>query len=182
MFGQHIVDVTRRNSDMAETMPKHETDYAYATPRSWKNLRDSLCIAEAINAPLPIRRQLMTGFVGKDAASAFAKYMSDLDLIDIEEAIANPMAFTHDKKRADLTVSLLTSVVSAIEKNYTPDRLENAIVLFCDNVAQQRADLVSTQLRHLARTRGDDKFTPKAAESIRKFGERFPEALKRRKK
>ena len=181
MFGEHIVTFTDRHSDMKNTKPTSESDYAYATPRSWKNLRDALCVAESVGAPIPIKRQLMDGFVGKQPGSAFAKYLSELDLIDVEDAIANPTKFQHEKKRADLTVALLTSTVSALEKNYSPQRLENAIALFCDNVANSAADLVMTQLRHLCQTRGEDSLTKPAVESITKFGQRFPEALKRKK-
>jgi hypothetical protein len=181
MIGQHIVDFTRRNSELASTVPTAEDDYAYATPRSWKNLRDALCVAEKLDAPIPIRRQLMEGFVGREPAKAFAKYVSDLDLIDVEDAIASPMQYRHDKKRPDLTVSLLCSVVSALEHNYTQDRLTNAIELFCDNIAGSAADAVMTQLRHLVATKGNDRLSAEAAESIKKFGARIPDAVKRRK-
>lgn len=183
MIGQHIVDFTRRNSEMAETSPSREDDYAYATPRSWKNLRDALCIAEKLDAPIPIRRSLMEGFIGREPAKAFAKYMSELDLIDVEDAIANPMKFKHDKKRPDLTVSLLCSTVTALERNYTEERLTNAIALFCDNIANDAADQVMTQFRALVATKGEDqRLSKEAADSIKRFGARFPDAVKRRKK
>jgi hypothetical protein len=182
MFGEYIVQFTDRHSDMAETVPEHETDYAYATPRTWKQLRDALCVAEAISAPVTIKRQLMDGYVGKRAGGALAKYINELDLIDVEEAIANPSSFKHDRKRPDLTVALLTSVVSALEKNYSPERLENSVSLFCDNVAHDAADLVMSQLRHLCATRGEEKLTAGATKSIKEFGDRIPERLKRLKK
>ena len=181
MFGRMITDFTDRNAEMQETRPEHESDYAYATPRTWHKLRDALCVAEAVGAPVALQRQLMDGLVGKRAGSAFAQYRNNLDLIDIEEAIREPSKFKHDKKRADLTVALLTSVVSALEREYTEERLTNAVSLFCDNVANDAADLVMTQLRHLVSTRGENKLSKEATESIKRFGDRIPEKLKRAK-
>jgi hypothetical protein len=78
-------------------------------------------------------------------------------------------------------VALLTSVVSALEREYTEERLTNAVSLFCDNVANDAADLVMTQLRHLVSTRGENKLSKEATESIKRFGDRIPEKLKRAK-
>lgn len=182
LWGEHIVNFTDRHSEMAETDPKDDNDYAYATPRSWKNLRDALCVAECVGAPLNIKRQLMDGFVGSTVGATFAKYINELDLIDVEEALANPLDCKLDKKRRDLVVSLLASTVTAVTKNYTPDRLEAGLILFVDNIANTHADLVSGYLKSLLMAKGEDKWTQKMQETIARFGKRFPDALKRRTK
>ena len=129
-WGTLIRDFRRRNTDMKSTRPKDESDYSYATQRTWHRLREALCVAENINAPMAIWKMLSEGFVGKQASNQFWKYRNELDLINVEEALKNPELYKDDKNRPDLTLALVTSTVDALRNNYSADRLASAFTLF----------------------------------------------------
>ena len=178
-WGTLIRDFRRRNTDMKSTRPKDESDYSYATQRTWHRLREALCVAENINAPMAIWKMLSEGFVGKQASKQFWKYRNELDLIDVEEALKNPELYKDDKNRPDLTLALVTSTVDALRNNYSADRLTAAFTLFM-KVSETRADLVCNQLGSLGRTKPDtEKFNDEHKKILRDFGAKFPQKVKR---
>jgi hypothetical protein len=178
-WGTLIRDFRNRNTDMKTTRPTDESDYSYATQRTWHRLREALCVAENINAPLPILKILSVGMVGKQASKQFWKYRADLDLINVEDALKNPSTFKEDKQRPDLTIALVQSTVDALKKNYSAERLTQAFTLFI-HVAETRADVVCTQLKSLGLTKpSGEKFTDEHKKLISSFAAKFPEKVKR---
>jgi len=110
------------------------------------------------------------------------QFLSQLDLVDVEEVLAGNKEFKHDKKRADLTVTLLTSVVTAVKQKYSEDRMDAAVELFCGNVGKDTADLVFTQLRHLVEARPDGvPLSKKSIGAIKQFGDRIPPEFRKKK-
>jgi len=181
--GASIVAYTNKNSGELVSVPKSDEEMAFPTPRTWKYLRDCLAAATAVNAPKPIMSKIAYGLVGKQTGSNYIRFVGQQDLVDPETAIKEPDVFKHDKKRADLTVTLLTSVVTCIKREYSQERMDSAIELFCKNIGQDTADLVFTQLRHLVEARPEGTALSKAAiASITEFGKRIPDHLKVKKK
>jgi hypothetical protein len=181
-MGSLIVSYTNKNSNDRIAIPTNDDEKAFATPRTWKYLRDALCVAESLDAPSDIKKELSVGLVGKQTGKNFMQYYDQRDLIDVEAALSNPSSFKHDKRRADLTVTLLTTVVTEIKRQYSDSRMDAAVELFCSNVGKDTADLVLTQLRHLVEARPDNMpLSKKSLASISEFGKRIPDHLKRKK-
>jgi len=182
MVGANIVSYCRKNSNERIAVPKDDTEMAYPTPRTWKYLRDALAAAESVAAPADVRKDICIGMVGKTAGRNVMQYLSQLDLVDPEEVLAGRKQFKHDRKRADLTVTLLTSVVTAIKQQYSEDRMDAAVELFCTNVGKDTADLVFTQLRHLVEARPDGvPLSKKSLAAIKQFGDRIPPEFRKKK-
>ena len=182
LMGSIIVGYTNKNSNERIVVPDNDEEKAFATPRTWKYLRDALCVAEALEAPADIRKHLSVGLVGKQTGRNFMQYYDQRDLIDVEAVLKNPSSFKHDKKRADLTLTLLTTVVTEVKRQYSEERMDAAIDLFCANVGKDTADLVFTQLRHLVEARPEGTAISKKSLSILSdFKKRIPEHLLRKK-
>jgi hypothetical protein len=182
MIGANLVSYCRRNSNERIAVPKDDTEMAYPTPRSWKFLRDALAAAASVEAPTDIQREICVGMVGKTTGRNVMQYLSQLDLVDPEEVLAGRKEFKHDKKRADLTVTLLTSVVTAVKQQYSEDRMDSAVELFCSNVGKDTADLVFTQLRHLVEARPEGMpLSKKSLAAIKQFGDRIPAEFRKKK-
>jgi hypothetical protein len=181
-FGALAVSYTRKNSNERINVPKNEEEKAYATPRTWKYLRDALAAAKSVNAPPVIQKQIAMGMVGKQIGMNFMQFIDQRDLVDPEEVLAGNKTFRHDKKRPDLTVTLLTSVVTAIKQQYSETRMDAAIDLFCKNVGKDTADLVLTQLRHLVQARPEGmKLSKVSLAALSEFGDRIPAHLRKKK-
>lgn len=181
-LGAAIISYCRKNSGEVIAVPKNDEEMAFASPRTWKYLRDALAAAISVDAPANIRTKIANGLVGKTTGSNFVRWMDQRDLADPEEILAGTKEFRHDKKRADLTVTLLASVVTAVKRKYTEDRMDAAVQLFCGNVGKDTADLVFTQLRHLVEARPDGTaLSRKSIAAITEFGKRIPDHLRKKK-
>ena len=181
-FGALIVSYTRKNSNERIMVPQNDEEMAFATPRSWKFLRDALAAAESVGAPANIKKNLAVGMVGKQVGRNLMQFIDQFDLVDPEEVLAGTKTFKHSKARADLTVTLMTSIVTAIKQQYTESRMDAAVELFCANLGKETADLVFTQLRHLVEARPDGTpLSKKSLAAIAEFGKRIPDHLRRKK-
>jgi hypothetical protein len=110
------------------------------------------------------------------------QFIDQRDLVDVEEVLAGRKTFKHDKKRADLTVTLLVSTVTAIKNQYSESRMDAAVDLFCKNIGKDTADLVFTQLKHLVKARPDGtKLSSKSLAAISEFGDRIPAEFRKKK-
>jgi hypothetical protein len=182
MFGSAITSYTDKNSAERIVKPDGDEVMAYATPRTWRWCRDALAAAESCGAPNHIKKAIAVAIVGKTTGRNVFQFIEQRDLVDPEEVLAGRKVFKHDRTRADLTVTLLCSVVTAVKNNYSSDRMDAAVDLFCNNVGQDTADLVFTQLRHLIEGRPEGTGLSKAClASIGEFGKRIPAELRKRK-
>jgi len=162
-MGGLITGYLRKNpNDRIHKKPGEEI-MAFATPRSWDWLRDGLAVAQAVNAPANIQREIACALVGDVTGKMFMQYVSQRDLVDPEEVLSGGKKFKHDPKRTDLTLTLLTSVVTCIRQRYSAERMDAAVELFCRNIAKDSVALVLTQLRHLANSRPEGTTLSKAS-------------------
>jgi hypothetical protein len=182
MVGANLVSYFRRNSNDRISIPKGDEEYAYCTPRSAKYLRDALAAAASVNAPEDIKKDICIGMVGKTVGRNIMQFLAQLDLVDPEEVLSGKKQFKHNKTRADLTVTLMTSVVTAVKQHYSEDRMDAAVELFCSNIGQDTADLVFTQLRHLVEARPEGlPLSKKSLAAIKQFGDRIPPQFRKKK-
>lgn len=181
-FGALLVTYTNKNSGDWLRIPESDEELSFPTPRSLKYLRDALAAARSVDAPANIMRQIAQGWVGKTTGANIIQFWDQRDLVDPEEVLAGTKTFKHDKKRPDLTVTLLTSLVTAVKRNYTQERMTAAVCLFCNNVGNDTADLVLTQLRHLVNARPEGSaLSAEAMAALKSFGKRIPDNLKKKK-
>jgi hypothetical protein len=181
-FGALIVSYCRKNSGDRLRVPDNDEEKAFSTPRTLKYLRDALAAAKSVGAPSIIERNICTGMVGKQVGQGLMQFIAQRDLVDPEEVLAGTKEFKHDKKRPDLTVTLLTSVVTCIKQQYSEARMDAAVDLFCKNLGKDTADLVLAQLRFLMQARPEGiKLSKRALASIAEFGDRIPPHLRKKK-
>jgi hypothetical protein len=182
MFGTAITSYTDKNSAERIAKPEGDEVMAYATPRTWRWCRDALAAAESCGAPKTVKKDIAVALVGRTTGRNLMQFIEQRDLVDPEEVLANRKTFKHDKTRPDLTVTLLVSVVTAIKTQYSESRMDAAVELFCNNVGQDTADLVFTQLRHLIEGRPEGtELTKKSLAAIGEFGKRIPAEMRKRK-
>lgn len=182
-WGHLITGYLRKNSNDRELVSDGDDENAYPTPRSWHTLRDILAAADSVEAPGHVQAKLAHGCVGKQVGANFLRYVSQLDLVDVEAVLKGEKEFVFDRTRVDLASALLVSAVSALKQNFSEDRLDAAVDLFCNNVGKHAKDLVFTQLRHLVATRPDGTGLPtKSMAIITEFGKTLPAAVKNKAK
>jgi hypothetical protein len=182
-WGHLITSYLRKNSNERLMVPENDDETAFPTYRTWHYLRDCLAASESVAAPKNIEAQLAAGCVGKTVGSNFMRYVAQLDLIDPEACLSGQAQFQFDRKRVDLASALLVSLVSCIKQNYTPERLDAAVDIFCNNIGKHAKDLVFTQLRHLVQSRPEG--TPLSAKSIQvitEFGKTIPDSIRNKGK
>lgn len=181
-FGALLVTYTSKNSGDWLRIPESDEELSFPTPRSLKHLRDAMAAAKATGAPADVMLQVCKGWIGKTTGANLMQFYSQRDLVDPEEVLAGRVRFEHDKKRPDLTITLLTSVVTAIKQNYSEDRMTAAVNLFCKDVGRSIADLTLTQIRHLLQARPDgSRLSAEATAALKEFGSRIPDHLKKKK-
>jgi len=180
--GADIVGYTNKNSAERICTPDGDEVMAFATPRTWRWCRDALAVAQSVNAPGHVKKDIAKAIVGDQTGKNLIQYIEQRDLVDPEEVLAGRKEFKHDKHRPDLTVTLMTSIVTAVQQQYSESRMDAAVDLFCKNLGKDTADLVFTQLRHLVNARPDKTaLSAKSMAAISEFGERIPVHLKKKK-
>lgn len=182
-WGHMITGYLRKNSNERLMVPDNDEEVAFPTYRSWHYLRDCLAAADSVAAPPNIQSKLAAGSVGKTVGSNFLRYVAQLDLIDPEACLAGTAEFKFDRKRIDLASALLTSLVSCIKQNYSEERLDAAVDIFCNNVGKHAKDLVFTQLRHLVQSRPEGtQLSKKSIAVISEFGKTIPDSIRNKGK
>lgn len=149
-WGHTIVSYCKKNpTDRVKVPDEADDELAYPTPRSWLYLRNALAVADSVMAPATVKREIVEAYVGTKAGKPFWQYVQTLDLVDPDDAIANPESFKFDKRRTDLAIALMTSVVTSISANYSEARMEGALRLFLENIGEHSKELALSQLRNL---------------------------------
>jgi hypothetical protein len=182
-WGHLISGYLRKNSNERLMVPENDEEVAYPTYRSWHTLRDCLAAADSVGAPSNIHQQMAHGAVGRTVGSNFLRYVAQLDLIDPEACLAGSVQFQFDRKRIDLAAALLTSLVSCIKQNYSEERLDAAVDIFCTNIGKHAKDLVFTQLKPLVQARPEGtQLSRKTIATISAFGKTIPDEIRNRGK
>lgn len=94
---------------------------AWPSPRSWDMASLLIAAALSIQAGEELMTLLVSGCVGPAAGSEYINYIRELDLPDPEKLLAKPESLKLPE-RPDRAYAVLTSVISAIAGNKTPER------------------------------------------------------------
>lgn len=178
--GRIIESYLRRNSGERTRVPDNDEEVAYPTYRSWTYVRDCLSAAAAVGAPADIQGKLVTACVGQKSSGQYMEFRRTLDLVDPEDVLSGKAEFKFDRKRVDLAAALLAAVVTSMKANWSEERMEAAVALFCRNIGKHAKDLVFTQLKHLLMTKPAHipRHSAKVMEMVKEFGNTLPGAGK----
>lgn len=178
-YGAIIGSYTDQNPHHREGVPE-DGSLAYPTPRSWRNLRQALAIADAMGAPEDIVRGLCDGFVGPSAGGALMALISTSDLMPADDYIEGRTEYKFRKSRVDEAVVLMANIGTAMRLNYSDERLSGAVKVYCDQIGTHNREIVLAQLKALTNTRPEGSPIPaQALKTIREFGSRLTPAMKK---
>ncbi|MFT4263465.1 MAG: hypothetical protein QM572_08800 [Nocardioides sp.] len=100
---------------------------AFPTPRTWDYAARLSAFAQAVGAPVAVRRLLITGCIGEAVTHEFLSWVSALDLPDPEDLLTDPAAAPFKNMRPDRVYVTLQGVLSAVARKKTPERWADAI-------------------------------------------------------
>lgn len=131
---------------------------AWPSPRTWEMAATLYAACEAHGASEDIKGVLVAGAVGQGAALEFLTWVTEMDLGDPEEAIAQPDAFQLPE-RGDRAYAALSSVAAAVSANPTPERWIAGWKII-GKAGGTAPDLAAHAARMLARCRPDGAEPP----------------------
>lgn len=156
-----IVSYISRNARDFQQMPTdpHQEIKPWASQRSWTSAGTVLAACRSLGSSEDLEDILLAGCVGSAAALGFRSYLNTLDLPHPEELLAHPEKYKPNA-RGDLTMAILSSVVSAVLGNNTPerwgaawkimelqaDKAADAAVAVCGGLVQNRPVVGGKQL------------------------------------
>jgi hypothetical protein len=123
----------------------------WPSPRTWEMTARLLTAAQAAGASGEARAALVRGAVGEGAGTELLAWLTEMDLPDPEQALADPASFDLPE-RGDRAYAALASVAAAVAARPTPQRWAAAwrVIGRCSPSAQ---DIAASAAMTLARCR-----------------------------
>jgi hypothetical protein len=124
-WGNLMCEFESHFADLLDAYPKDPAmaSQPFPSPRSWTNVVKLLAAAESVGADDTIQAQLVYGCVGQAAGKQFIEWLSQQNLPNPEDLLANP-ASLRLPLRGDMAVAIVASVLNRVQQNNTPDRWE----------------------------------------------------------
>jgi MoxR-like ATPase len=124
---------------------------AWPSPRTWEMAARLRTAASAAEATGEAHSALVRGAVGDGAGTEFLAWLTEMDLPDPEEVLADPAKFQLPE-RGDRAYAALASIAAAVAARPTPDRWTAAwrVLGMC---AQSAPDVAASAAMTLARCR-----------------------------
>lgn len=118
-----VASYVRTRPNVLYMLPETEAEAgkAWASPRTWDMAARLLAAVEAAGGTRDQKIQLLSGAIGPGPAGEFVLWTEELDLPDPEELLKHPDKFKMPD-RADKQFAVLSSVVSVVLNNLTPER------------------------------------------------------------
>lgn len=111
----------QRRPELLLQLPKSakEQGGAWPSPRQWSRVADLLTAAEAcgFSKKSAVARLLVLGCVGEGATIEFTKWLTDLDLRDPEEYLANPTGVPLPNRQDQMMATLDSVAAAALDKS-----------------------------------------------------------------
>jgi MoxR-like ATPase len=159
-----VADFIRRKPDILLAVPSAASAQgrAWPSPRSWDHVSRLVASWGNSKADVPSNLGAIAGCVGEGAAREFVEFVSERDLQDPEEILANPASYRHPP-RGDQRWAVMNAVVLAAASSITATRWAAAwefLAALRDN--HQSGDVAFVGARFLAhyRTRGSTPLQP----------------------
>ena len=137
---------------------------AWPSPRSWSMLTDLWAAASAAQVSEDARALLARGTVGTGAAMEFLTFVSEADLMDPEDALANPQEMAIPE-RADRVYAMLGAIVAAVLSENTAARWEAAWEVLA-RVGSTRPDVAAMAAKLLAEHRPANARVPESVSTF----------------
>jgi hypothetical protein len=131
---------------------------AWPSPRTWEMAAKLIAICDTTGASDAARIALVTGAVGPGAGIEFLNWVSEMDLVDPEKALAEPDAFILPE-RGDRAYAALAAVAAAVAGNPTPERWIAGWKVLA-KAGDHAPDVAAMAARTLARCRPDGTAPP----------------------
>jgi hypothetical protein len=133
-----------------ELLHRQPTNAAKASSRAWPSNRSvdyaahALTAARIHNLSDTDTDTLLAGFVGQGWVGEFMTYRANVDLPDMAEVLDGKIRFTHDPRRLDRSMAVLSAGAALVVPAKAENRNERAKVLWqlMAHVAEDAADLI----------------------------------------
>lgn len=164
-------DHMHMNVEELSAIDPSKNGYGYPNKESWENSFRMLAIAEKLGVSDDTKRSIVAGCVGKEVAASFWEFQKKLDMPDPNALISNPDMYSRPE-RSDETFFIVNSVVSAVEREPTPERWTNAVSVMCRVLEGDDGDVGAEGVRSLLALRNNYPELKSAAvpsEDVKKF-------------
>lgn len=128
-----------------------ERGRAFPTPRTWDYLARLLALADAVGAPVAVRRLLAGGCIGAANAHEFLRWSDHQDLPDPETVLAQGSAAQFTGMRPDRVYVILQGILAAVVRDATSPRWASAIEVCAAAASQSGLDPAVPVVRALLR-------------------------------
>jgi AAA domain (dynein-related subfamily) len=133
----------------------------WPSPRTWEMAGRLTAAAGAAGASDEARSALIRGAVGDGAGVEFLAWLTEMDLPDPEQVLADPASFRLPE-RGDRAYAALASIVSAVASNPTPERWATGWQVL-GLAAEAALDMAAAAARVLVRCRPSEAPVPPEA-------------------
>lgn len=154
------------------SVPKDEDerDGPWPSPRTWDYVAHLW--AAFGDGSMEVREELMAGCVGLAQASQFIAWRNAFDLPDPEKLIDGSFkGELVDEDRPDRTYTIMSSLVSVLADNWTPDRYKRVWQLHAEVSKKGAGDIAAATINTLMRTTKDRDNVPSIAEWAQGFAD-----------
>ena len=140
----------RSNMALLECEPDNALDAGgpWPSPRTWEAVKRVHAVAIALGYDFDDIEALISGCVGKGAATSYMAYVIDAGTLDPEVVLADPEGWTPEAGKLDRTIVLVTGIVGCVARDMTADRWEAAwkVLGRCEACNESAAGMVGTDL------------------------------------
>jgi len=140
----------------------NEAGRAFPTPRSWESAATLYGYATAAGASKAARRMLLNGSVGESATSEFLTYISELDLPNPEDVLANPSKW-EVPTRGDRVYAVGAAVLTALKQNMSDERWVGTGKVIAHMAKADHSDVAVAIGRRWMKMRPNSSVQPDAA-------------------
>lgn len=136
-----------------------EQGKAWPSPRTWDYCSRLLARVQQAQGRIADAVPMLAGCVGEGAALELASWLTELDLPDPEELLADPESYRHPE-RGDQAYAVLSAVAQAALGRLTPERWHAAWRVLSAAAAVGGADIAAIPARQLAGARTSELALP----------------------
>lgn len=124
------------NIDLTDSSELEVFNNAFPTQRTWDRLSQALPHADNDGG---IQNLIMTGLVGKSAATEFQAYLSTLNSVSPEDVIKDPSIVNWAEGSPDVSNSIIRALIEMIDNDITPEQFSKIMDVF-DYIASEEVD------------------------------------------
>ena len=153
-----VAGFIQKRPELLHQMPKSgdpKASKAWPSHRTWEMAMRSLAGSEVHGLDEVTRDELLAAFVGTGAAGELITYITEADLPDPAELLDGKVTFTHEPKRLDRTVAVLSSCAALVSSPKAAKQADRSAALWkiCQPIVKDAADVVVPAARTLVKAK-----------------------------